>query len=280
VLWQVEAAAFALSLAIVIFAFQAIYATRLRGSLRQFAEETYLFPIFYVGAASLGLDALVLLGAGSGAPRGWAATWAALWGAINLILLALLFVLTLRAVEPAAVRRGRIERGRREARAAAEEVIVERVAARILQSECNRVGLVYSPLFPPKPSPGDVVVRPRRAGRVMDITLRPLRRVAKTAARFHASQPRLTAELGSAVDDSSTLMRVDPVALHIPATHLSRAFRIGRVLRASLPESIEQLHEEALEAIAAGSPKRYRDVADAYREMLLGAEEAWAPFRT
>jgi hypothetical protein len=46
VLWQVEAAALALSLAIVIFAFQAVYATRLRGSLRQFAEETGLFPIF------------------------------------------------------------------------------------------------------------------------------------------------------------------------------------------------------------------------------------------
>jgi hypothetical protein len=277
-LWQVEAAALALSLAIVIFAFQAIYATRLRGSLRQFAEETGLFPIFYVGASSLALDAEVLLGGGHDAPAGWAATWAVIWGGANLVLLALLFVLTLRAVEPAALRQGRVKRARREARDAAEEIILERLAARLAEGECQRIGLGFSPMLAPRPSATAVPLQPRRAGRVVDVRMRRLRHSAATAAFLEMARPVLTTTIGEAVAARSTLMWLEPLLLR-QVPRLAHSFRIGRVLRAGLRDSIEQLHEEALEAIRAGAPGRYRDVAHVYREMLLGAEEAWAPYR-
>lgn len=80
-LWQVQGATLAIALAVVIFVFQAVYASRLSGSLRQFAEETGLFPIFFFGVYAVGLDGLVLLGGGYGAPGGWAATWATIWAA-------------------------------------------------------------------------------------------------------------------------------------------------------------------------------------------------------
>jgi hypothetical protein len=100
VLWQVEAAMLALSLAVIIFVFQAVYASRLRGSLRSFAEAVGLFPIIYVGVTGLALTGMVLLGGGRAAPGGWAATWAIVWAAGTLALLASLFVRTLRAIDP------------------------------------------------------------------------------------------------------------------------------------------------------------------------------------
>ena len=277
-LWQVEAAALALSLAIVIFAFQAVYTVRLRGSLHQFAEDTLLFPIFYVGASALALDAVVLLGLGHDAPAGWAATWCAVWGGVNLVLLAVLFVRTLKAVEPTALRDGRISRARREGRQIAEETIVERLAFHLLNSECESLGLDLSP-FLPSQSRTAVAIYPRRPGRVVDIRLRRLRRLARYSTRFQLAPPVVVATIGAAVGGSKALLWLDPVLPRL-VPRLARSFRIGRVARARLYESIDQLHEEGLDAIRAGAPARYRDVALAYQEMLLGAEEAWAPYRS
>lgn len=68
-MWQVQGAALGLSLAVVLFVFQSVF-NRLGGSLRDFAEETWLFPIFYAGLVGLVLDGVVLLGGGHGAPGG------------------------------------------------------------------------------------------------------------------------------------------------------------------------------------------------------------------
>src|SRR5215210_3811489 len=82
VLWQVQAAALALSLAVVIFIFEAVYSTRPRPSLRGLAEQIRLPAIFYSGLYGLTLTGLVLLGARQDAPGGWAATWAVIWAAL------------------------------------------------------------------------------------------------------------------------------------------------------------------------------------------------------
>ena len=95
-LWHVQGATLAIALAVVIFVFQAVYASRQSGSLRQFAEETGIFPIFFFGVYAVVLDGVVLLGGGYGAPGGWAATWATMWAVIEGGLLVVLFVSTIR----------------------------------------------------------------------------------------------------------------------------------------------------------------------------------------
>ncbi len=56
ILWQVQGAALGLSLAVVLFAFQSVHGNRHGVPLRAFAEETWLFPIFYAGLIGLVLD--------------------------------------------------------------------------------------------------------------------------------------------------------------------------------------------------------------------------------
>ena len=94
-LWQVEAAALALSLAIIVFAIQAYRSStqeRYGGTLRRFIRASWLQESYELGVVSLLLIAAVLLGAGHGGPAGSAGAVAA--GASLLTILALPLVLT------------------------------------------------------------------------------------------------------------------------------------------------------------------------------------------
>src|SRR2546423_20416 len=73
VLWQVEASAVALSLAVVVFILDSVYKARRRPSLGSLAEGIGLPAIFYADVYALVLTGMVLMGAGEGAPAGWAA---------------------------------------------------------------------------------------------------------------------------------------------------------------------------------------------------------------
>jgi hypothetical protein len=118
-LWQVEASVLALSIAVIIFAFQAVSASRHNIKLYEFAEDVHLFPVFYVGVVGLIVDGLVLLGFGNGAPAGGAASWAVVVSGSTFPLLALLFTRTVRALDPDELHRRRLARIREEAHRAA-----------------------------------------------------------------------------------------------------------------------------------------------------------------
>jgi hypothetical protein len=163
-LWQVQGAALGLSLAVVLFVFQAVYGVRLGGSLREFAEETWLFPIFYVGLYGLGLDGLVLLGGGAGASGGWAATWAVCWAAATSALLLFLFVFTVRAIDPRALHRRRLARSNAEIERETERVIFRRVALVVLDRFCQQQSIEFVPVFGQAPSHTAVAVRAPREG--------------------------------------------------------------------------------------------------------------------
>jgi hypothetical protein len=75
-LWQVQGAVLALSIAVIVFAFQAVPSSRYGIKLYEFAEDTRLFPVFNWGIVGLLVDGLVLLGCGRGAPAGSAGSWA------------------------------------------------------------------------------------------------------------------------------------------------------------------------------------------------------------
>lgn len=61
-LWQVEGAVLALSITVIVFAFQAIGSSRYGASLHEFAQDTNIYPVFYWGIVGLVIDGLVLLG--------------------------------------------------------------------------------------------------------------------------------------------------------------------------------------------------------------------------
>jgi|SRR5215203_754933 len=59
-LWQVEASVLALSITVIIFAFEAV-SSRHNIKLYEFAKDVHLFPVFYVGVVGLIVDGLILL---------------------------------------------------------------------------------------------------------------------------------------------------------------------------------------------------------------------------
>jgi hypothetical protein len=72
VLWQVDGAALGLSLAVLVFAFQAYAQSPYGGSLSEFASDTAAMWIVFIGLTSLFVDGLALLGVGRGGSEGWA----------------------------------------------------------------------------------------------------------------------------------------------------------------------------------------------------------------
>jgi hypothetical protein len=102
-LWQVVAAALALSVAMIGFVFEAFAnATRrsLGGSLSDFTRATKLDVALWLGFAALICDGMVLLEIGHDAPGGWAALWAIFLSAATLGgALPIVFTQTIRALD-------------------------------------------------------------------------------------------------------------------------------------------------------------------------------------
>jgi hypothetical protein len=277
-LWQVQGATLAIALAVVIFVFQAVYASRLSGSLRQFAEETGLFPIFFFGVYAVAIDGVVLLGGGYGAPGGWAATWATIWAAIEGGLLVVLFVSTIRAIEPSALHGRRLTRARREIERETERLILKRIAVNVLGQFCEQNGIEFTAAFGSAPSATAIAVTPPHAGQIKDVRLRRLRKLGRAAQAQDLPQPRLRAYLDVPVGDTSELLWAEPTVI---ATMRNpwRIFRFRRQRsKRDFRDTIQQLHDEATRVIANPTPGAYGDVLDVYEDMLLALPTTWAKY--
>ncbi|HEX6489777.1 MAG TPA: hypothetical protein VF002_00215, partial [Gaiellaceae bacterium] len=281
-LWQIEGVTLAIALTVVVFVFATVYSSRIGGSLRQFAEETGLFPIFYVGLVSLGLDGVVLLGGGEGASGGWAATWAAVWGGVDGLLLGVLFVSTIRAIEISAMERRRLARARREVQRETERVILKRIALNHLLEYGTRVGFDYTPIFGTSSSATAVAITAGRAGEIADIRLRPLHRLGRLTRQLGLPQPRLRAQLDLRVGADTELLWLEPQTLDRrprPRPRPRRAFKLRRKSRElAFRETIERLRDETIRAIDAPSPSLYARQNEVYEEMLLALPATWAQY--
>jgi hypothetical protein len=276
ILWQVQGAALGLSLAVVLFVFQSVHGNRLGGSLRDFAEETWLFPIFYAGLIGLVLDGAVLLHVGHGAPAGWAASWAVIWALGTALALGYLFVSTIHAIDPGSIHELRLRRTRRAVSAAIEDVIFRRVATVLLGQFCDANAIEYAPWFGQTPD-GAMLVKARRAGGVRDIRLRAMRRVAQKSQRRGLPQPVLRAEIGRAVRAGTDLVSIDS-ALGRASASVRRSFRLRRMEKDKFRTLIEDLHDEAVIAIRTPSPATYSAIRDLYEDVLLVLPETWARY--
>ena len=134
----------ALSIAVIIFAFQAVPPFGNRPRLYEFAEDAFLFPVFYSGLVGLIVNGLVLLGVGNSAPAGGAASWAVLVSESALPLLAVLFAYTVRALDPQVLHLRRLARVRTAVKRAAESEVFERIAFNLLKARCHSFGVLLA----------------------------------------------------------------------------------------------------------------------------------------
>lgn len=277
-LWQVEGATLAISITVVVFVFQAVYASRLRGSLRQFAQETFLFPIFFAGVYAIGLVGLVLLGGGYGAPGGWAATWVAVTGGLLGVLLIFLFISTISAIEPRALHKRRLARARREIERETERIILQRIATNLLGRFCADHGIEFSPGYAVTPSRTAVGVRPEVAGEVQDIKLRPLRRLGKAAEVLKLPKPRLRAYPDERVSEALDVFWAEPRVLSYVPEYMS-VVKVGKSDgERAFKATIKQLHDEATTLIANPVPGEYGDILDVYEDMVVALPTTWAEY--
>lgn len=282
VLWQVEAAALALSLAVVIFIFEAVYGRRLRPELRSLAESIWLPPIFYAGIFGLLLDGMVLLGGGRGAPGAWAATWTLVWAALTGLLLIALFIFVLGRIEPAALHALRLGDVQRQVERATEDVVVDRIALVLLRDLCQRTGIEFVPVFGSLSAPNLTPVPAGRSGVVGDVNLWRVGRVGRLSREFGLTRdgselPVLLARLGANVRHDSPVMRVAHVITG--QMRISSAFKIRRdESEAAFRATLTRLHEEGMQAIREASPATYAGIGGIYERLLLALPETWARY--
>jgi hypothetical protein len=276
-LWQVDAAAIGLSVAIVLFAFELVWSTRYRGTLRRFAEEVWLVYVLALGLAALFTIGADLLGFGSGAPGGWAATWAAATSALALASLPVLLLRAVAATDPETLHERNLRQVRDLTIAATEQDIFRRLALGILKQEADSAGVDMQVLWFSDPPPGAKAVYPRKAGTVTGIRLRRVRRIGSgEPGSQQGAVPSVLVEIGKYVGPDTAIAIVPNDASKAQERAARRSIKVTAERRRDLlRDAIEKLHEGALEAIRSGLPVSYGDIADEYLEILIALPTAW-----
>jgi hypothetical protein len=284
VLWQVEAAALGLTLVVVVFILQAVHGRKQRPSLRDLAEKIWLPALFYSGLFGIGLIAVVLLGGGHGAPGGWAASWALLWAVLPALGLINLFIQMLHAIEPERLYRLWLDSIEKEMNEQIEADVLRRIAYNVLKAVCEAsevqpVGLLGSSL-----SPNLEAITASKAGTVTDINLRRVRRAGLISKETRVAEthggdiPVVCVTLGDRVGEGTILMRLARV-IHQYVTP-RKAFKIEFAsTEVDLDVLLDDLQDEALRLIRAGSPRAYGRVNDVYERLLLVYPKTWARYK-
>ncbi len=277
-LWQVEAAALALSLAIIVFAVQAYRSStheRYGGTLRRYIRASLLQESYELGVVALLLTAVVLLGAGHGGPAGSA-------GAVAVaVSLASMFVLPLLLTRALHTTHRDFLREERESRltAAVRDQVDHEVAARIGLVLLNGLAATEPlelALFGGGRGGSPLNAIPAgAAGAVADININRLIRLARRARA--AGGLTLCTRLHDYVGAESRVLLL-PDAAHPRDTKLARrivAVKPGRRRDETLSQYLDDLEEEAVAAIRSGGPATFQAVADAYMETLMEFPRSW-----
>jgi len=276
-LWQVEAAALALSLTIIVFAVQAYRSStreRYGGTLRRFIRASFLQEGYELGVISLLLLAVVLMGFGHGGPSGSAGLVAV--GA-SLFSIATLPPLLSRALKTTHNDFFHEERSARLALAVQRQVDheVEARLGMLLLSRLSAVKAVDLKLFGGQAQGPEVEIPAGRDGLVADIRLSRLLRLARRLAS--AGRLQLRVRLAQYVGAEFSV-------LVLPRAATTRDSRLGRkVVRikaerrreTTLSRYLDDLQEEAIAAIRAGGPATFESIANAYVETLMEFPRSW-----
>ena len=277
-LWQVEAAALALSLAIIVFAVQAYRSAtqeRYGGTLRRYIRASWLQEGYEMGVVALLLTAAVLLGVGHGGPAGSAGAVAAGASVVSLFVLPLLLTSALRTTHRDFLR----EERERRLKAAVRDQVDHEVQARISLTLLNRL-VAAEPLelrSYGRARQNDPVrsIGAEKAGVVADINLRRLIRLARRARA--SGELTLGTHLYDYVGTETAVLLV-PAGTHEPNERLARrivSVKEGRRRDETLNRYLDDLEEEAVAAIRSGGPAAFQAIADAYIETLMAFPRSW-----
>lgn len=267
-LWQVEAAALALSLAIIVFAVQAYRSTNQEryGALWRYIRSTYLQEGYEQGVVALLLTAVVLLGAGHGGPAGSAGAVAGFACLLSVFVLPPLLSGALRTTRRDFLREEREDR----LTAAVSEQVDHDVAARhgfLLLTELAVVEPIKLDPFgrPQSETPMNALLA-NAVGSVADINLRRLIRLARHTR--DSGGVTLTTRLSDYVGTSSQLLLLPAAAGERDVRLARRVVRVraGRRRDNTLTQYLDDLEEEAVTAIRTGGPATFDAIADAYVE--------------
>jgi hypothetical protein len=276
-LWQVEGGTIALTLTLILVAFEAIWRGRFRGSVRRFADEVWLLYAVAAAFASLIAIAVTLLGWGEDAPAGWAATWATCLSALAFGAVPIVLVRTLLLMNPATLHERRLQQLRGEVHDAVDEEAFERLAYDELKSRTEQVSaLDLAPMLIWRPRENAVALEATTAGVVRDIKIGRLMRMAQRLQKDGEATVTVGAYVGQYAPRGGALALATADASTWRRARIRRAFTIDtRARRSRLYDVISQLHQEALQAIREVQPSTYDDVMELWVELLLALPQAW-----
>jgi hypothetical protein len=284
-LWQVDAAALALSLAIIVFAVQAYRSASQEryGALRRYIRAAWLQEGYEQGVVALLITGVVLLGAGHGGVAGSAGTVAGFACLLSIFVLPPLLNGALCTSRKGFLREEREER----LTGAVSEQVDREVEALHGSALLTELAATEPMLLDPfavrrrSEQPMNAVVA-RMVGSVADINLRRLIHLARSTR--DAGGVTLTPRLYDYVGTETQLLLLPAAAGNDAgngAAKLARRvvkLKPGRWRYEALRKYLKDLEEEAVAAIRAGAPGTFESIGDAYVETLMEFPRSWARY--
>lgn len=266
-LWQVEASAIALVVAASLFAFENLTRQRSDVPLEEYARRSGIS--YFLMLASSGLLAIpVCLVSSPGLPSPTASFIAAIVSIAGLVALPVFLSRAMKVVHPKWLENQRRKDISSAITAHVRQDALERYAILNLSNWSLNHGVTLGVSWS-----GDervVMERTEEPGIVADIDLRALAKLADAVGNGNLI---LTTRLfeGTGANQPVVVCKVDAPPARNAVITLARDERKSY-------EFVDQLHEEATEAIRRTSPSAAASIADLYAEAWLAWPEAWASY--
>lgn len=277
-LWQVDAAALALSLAIIVFAVQAYRSANQEryGALRRYIRAAWLQEGYEQGVVALLITGVVLLGAGHGGVAGSAGSVAALACLLSIFVLPPLLNGALRTTRRDFLREEREERLTGAVSEQVDREVEARHGAALLTELAETEPVELDPYAASRHEQPLNAVVARMVGSVADINLRRLIRLARNTR--DSGGVTLTTRLYDFVGPESQLLLLPAVAGDAKLARRVVQLKPGRWRYETLRQYLKDLEEEAVAAIRTGAPGTFESIGDAYVETLMEFPRSWARY--
>lgn len=267
-IWQVEAAALALTVAATLFAFESAVRQRTSLSLHDYAERAGLMQFVMLGASGLIVLGVVLAWS-AGRPPVAAAALALIVAGLGIVAFPVFVRRSIDVVGPAWFRRQRLADIKAAVKTHVRSEAIELASIIELDEwiakghDCRRAAW--------SPQPHAALETSSQSATVFDVHLDRLAELAEGPAQGLF----ITVHTGSHTRARATLIG----ATGVDGVSTERGQVVTLVASPSeelLPSVVNALHEEGLEAIRNGSPSAAEEVAEGYVEMLLAWPRTWA----
>jgi hypothetical protein len=278
-LWQVDAAALALSLAIIVFAVQAYRSANQERycTLHRYIRASWLQLGYEQGVVALLVTGVVLLGAGHGGPAGSAGSVAALACFVSILILPPLLNRALHTTRDEVLREEREDRLTGAVGEQVDQEVEARHGAALLTELAATEPVELDPYAVARREQALNAVVAHLVGFVADINLRRFIRLARRTG--DSGGVTLTTRLYAFVGTDSRLLLVPTAAGdHGRLARRVVKLRRGRWRDETLRQYLGDLQEEALAVIRAGQPGTFESIADAYVATLMEFPRSWARY--